>query len=376
MVAELQTWSGSARIGTRAQTGWGRLLRRQSKRVGWRCPARTWLVHLYQPHVAANVAGRPLPGEDSPGSSRRHHVRMRVYVTGASGFIGGHLVHELRAAGAEVREEWIDLHDRERLRGAIAGCDAVCHLAALYSYDAPIAEHERVNVEGTRTVVELCRELGVRRFLQTSTAGTCGPVPGEPATEEDAPPPWELSVPYKGTKLEAERIVLAAAREGLDAVVVNPTTPVGGGDRSPTPTGRMIEGIASGRYRAYLATGLNIVDVRDVAHGHVLSLKHGGHGERYILGGADLELAELFAAVAQLAGLPRPRLRLPYATARVLGWAGLANRDEIRLARLPMYFSWAKAARELGYSPGPVGPALAVAVREALARVEQRHAFG
>jgi dihydroflavonol-4-reductase len=107
---------------------------------------------------------------------------MRVYVTGASGFIGGHLVHELRAAGAEVRDEWIDLLDRERLRGAIAGCDAVCHLAALYRYDAPVAEHERVNVEGTRTVVELCRELGVRRFLQTSTAGTCGPVPGRPAT--------------------------------------------------------------------------------------------------------------------------------------------------------------------------------------------------
>jgi dihydroflavonol-4-reductase len=102
----------------------------------------------------------------------------------------------------------------------------------------------------------------VRRFLQTSTAGTCGPVPGRPATEEDAPPPWKLSVPYKRTKLEAERIVLAAAREGLDAVVVNPTTPVGEGDRSPTPTGRMIEGIASGCYRAYLATGLNIVDVR------------------------------------------------------------------------------------------------------------------
>jgi len=183
-------------------------------------------------------------------------------------------------------------------------------------------EHEAIE-PGVRAAVEraieLCRELGVRRFLQTSTAGTCGPVPGRPATEEDAPPPWELSVPYKRTKLEAERIVLAAAREGLDAVVVNPTTPVGEGDRSPTPTGRMIEGIASGRHRAYLATGLNIVDVRDVARGHVLALERGRRGERYILGGADLELAELFAAVAELAGLPRPRLRLPYAIARVLG---------------------------------------------------------
>ena len=158
---------------------------------------------------------------------------MRAYVTGASGFIGAHVVRELRERGAEVRDDWIDLEDRARLRTAIAGCDAVFHLAALYSYDAPVVEHERVNVRGTRTVVELCRELGVRRLVHTSTCGTCGPVPGRAATEDDGPPPWELAVPYKRTKLEAERIVLAAARDGLDAVVVNPTTPVGEGDRAP-----------------------------------------------------------------------------------------------------------------------------------------------
>jgi dihydroflavonol-4-reductase len=293
---------------------------------------------------------------------------VRVYVTGASGFIGGHVVRELRAAGHEVNDEWIDLLDRERLRRAIAGCEAVFHLAALYSYDAPASEHERVNVEGTRVVVELCGELGVGRLVHTSTCGTCGPVPGRAATEEDEPPGYELAVPYKRTKLQAERIVLAAARDGLDAVVVNPTTPVGDGDRFPTPTGRMIEGVATGRYRGYVDTGLNVVDARDVARGHLLALEHGRPGERYLLGGADLPLRELFAAVADLAGRSRPRIRVPYVAARAMARAGMANADEVTLARLPMYFSWDKAARELGYSPGPVEPALARAVREALDR--------
>lgn len=294
---------------------------------------------------------------------------VRVYVTGASGFIGGHVVRELRAAGHEVGDDWIDLLDRDRLRRAIAGCDAVFHLAALYSYDAPASEHECVNVEGTRVVVELCRELAVRRLVHTSTCGTCGPVPGRPATEEDGPPARELAVPYKRTKLEAERIVLAAARDGLDAVVVNPTTPVGEGDRFPTPTGRMIEGVATGRYRGYVDTGVNVVDVRDVARGHVLALEHGRSGERYLLGAVDLTLQELFAAVADLAGRRRPRIRVPYPAARALARAGVANAEEVELARLPMYFSSDKAARELRYSPGPVEPALARAVREALERL-------
>ena len=293
---------------------------------------------------------------------------VRVYVTGASGFVGGHVARELRSAGHEVGLEWIDLGDRERLRAAIDGCDAVFHLAALYSYDAPASQHERVNVEGTRAVVELCRELGVKRLVHTSTCGTCGPVAGRPATEEDGPPEWELAVPYKRTKLEAERLVLAAARDGLDAVVVNPTTPVGDGDRFPTPTGRMIEGVATGRYRGYLDTGLNVVDVRDVARGHLLAFEHGRRGERYLLGGADLTLQELFGAIADLAGRPRPRLRVPYTAARALARTGVANAEEVTLARLPMYFSWVKARRELGYEPGPVGPALARAVSEALER--------
>jgi dihydroflavonol-4-reductase len=295
---------------------------------------------------------------------------LRVYVTGASGFIGGHVARQLHEAGHDVRDDWIDLLDRDRLRAAIQGCDSVFHLAALYSYDAPAAEHERVNVEGTRVVVELCRELRVRRLVHTSTCGTCGPVPGRAATEDDEPPAYELEVPYKRTKLEAERIVLAAAQDGLDAVVVNPTTPVGDGDRFPTPTGRMVEGVATGRYRGYLDTGLNVVDVRDVARGHLLAWERGRCGERYILGGADLTLRELFAAIADLAGRPRPRLRVPHAATQALARTGVANKEEVTLARVPMYFSSDRARRELGYEPGPVEPALARAVREALARLK------
>ena len=289
---------------------------------------------------------------------------MRIYVTGATGFVGGHVARELRERGADVRDERVDLLDRPGLERAVAGCEAVVHVAALYSYDAPAKELERVNVEGTRTLLDVTASAGVRRFVHCSTAGTCGPVPGRPATEEDEPPAWELEVPYKRTKLAAEQLALAA-----NAVVVNPTTPVGEGDRKPTPTGRMIAGVARGRLPGYVGTtGLNVVDVGDVARGHALALERGEPGQRYLLGGVDLSLEELFAAVARLAGRRRPRVRVPYAVAEMAAAAGIANRNEVRLARLPMYFSSAKARSTLGYEPGPVEPALARAVTEALSK--------
>jgi dihydroflavonol-4-reductase len=196
--------------------------------------------------------------------------------------------------------------------------------------------------------------------VHTSTAGTCGPVAGRAATEADEPPAWELTVPYKRTKLAAERLALEAG-----AVVVNPTAPVGEGDRKPTPTGRMLAGVANGRIRGYLATtGLNVVDVRDVARGHSLALEHGRPGERYLLGGVNLPLVELFAAIAQLAGRPRPRIRVPYPVAVAASKVGFVNEDEVRLGRLPMYFSSEKAENLLGYRAGPLLPALARAVAE------------
>jgi dihydroflavonol-4-reductase len=284
-----------------------------------------------------------------------------VYVSGATGFVGSHVARELREQGADVRDERVDLLDPSALERAVDGCEVVVHVAALYSYDASPTEIERVNVDGTRNLLQAARGKQVRRFLFTSTAGTCGPVPGRPATEEDEPPARELTVPYKRTKLAAERLARAAG-----AIVVNPTTPIGEGDRKPTPTGRMIAGVATGRIQGFVATGLNVVDVRDVARGHALALERGQPGERYLLGGADLPLEELFAAIADLAGRTRPRIRVPYAVAQVAGRAGLANPDEVKLARLPMYFTWEKARVRLGYAPGPVEPALALAVAEAL----------
>jgi dihydroflavonol-4-reductase len=302
-----------------------------------------------------------------PRPSTRGASQLRVYVTGATGFVGSHVARELREQGADVRDERVDLLDASGLERAVAGCEAVVHVAALYSYDADPRRVERVNVEGTRTLLDACAREGVRRIVHTSTAGTCGPVPGRQATEEDAPPVWELAVVYKRTKLEAERLALAAG-----AVVVNPTTPVGDGDRKPTPTGRMIAGVARGRIRGFVATtGLNVVDVRDVARGHALALERGRPGERYLLGGVDLPLAELFAAIADLAGRPRPRIRVPYAVALAAGRAGIVNTDEVRLARLPMYFSSKKAENLLGYAPGPVEPALARAVADAVGKNEK-----
>ncbi|MGH3039913.1 MAG: NAD-dependent epimerase/dehydratase family protein [Gaiellaceae bacterium] len=289
---------------------------------------------------------------------------MNVYVSGATGFVGGHVARELHERGADVRDQRVDLLDRPGLERAVAGCDAVVHVAALYSFDAPAEEFERVNVEGTRTLLEAAAQAGVSRVVHCSTAGTCGPVPGRQATEEDEPPSWDLEVPYKRTKVAAERLALEAG-----SIVVNPTTPVGDGDNRPTPTGRMIANVARGRMPAYVGTtGLNIVDVRDVARGHALALEHGEPGQRYLLGGVDLGLADLFAAIARLAGRRRPRLRVPYAVAEMAAVAGIANRDEVRLARLPMYFSSAKARSTLGYEPGPVEPALARAVTEALSK--------
>jgi dihydroflavonol-4-reductase len=296
--------------------------------------------------------------------------QVRVFVTGGGrGFIGGHVVRALAEAGHEVVRDFVDVREHDALVHAFRGADAVCHIAALYSFTAPAADLEVVNVGGTANVIAACRAAGVRRLVHTSSCATCGPVPGRPATEEDSPPEWELVVPYKRTKVEAERLVLSAAHEGLDALCVNPTTPVGEGDTAPTPTGAMVRGVASGRYRVSLrGAGLNLVDVRDVARGHVLALERGRAGERYLLGGVDVTLAEAFGLIARAAGRRAPRLELPYAAAALLARLGLANRHEVTLARLPAWFSSAKAVRELGYEPSPLEPALERAVAGARTR--------
>ena len=319
---------------------------------------------------------------------------MRALVTGGRGFIGSHVVDALVADGHEVRvydaaplegaradvDHVIgDICDEDLLARSMADRDAVFHLAAVYSYARADAEAmQRVNVEGTRAVLATARRTQVPRVVHTSTCSTCGPVRGRLADESDEPPKWELKVPYKRTKLAAERVALEAAATGQDVVIVNPGTPVGPRDRRPTPTGKMIADVAGGRARAYLGTtGLNIVDVRDLARGHVLAYEHGTAGERYLLGGDNLMLKELFAIIAGHAGRRRPRVRVPDRVVRVAAriaqvWGRIRGReprllvlDEVRVARWPMRFDDTRARTELGHASEPGRAALARAAATA-----------
>lgn len=322
---------------------------------------------------------------------------MRALVTGASGFIGGHVVSALASAGAQVRafdrspppagvipdtvELMLgDILDADTMRQAVQGCDAVFHLAAVYSYArGDEALMWAVNVRGTRTVLDAALRGQSRRIVHTSSCATCGPARGRPASERDLPRSGELSVPYKRTKLEGERLALQAAREGAEVIVVNPTVPVGPGDRRPTPTGKMVADVARGRARAYLARSvLNVVAVQDVARGHVLAFERGRAGERYLLGGENMPVREVFAVIARAAGLTAPRLPVPwtaaYASARVADAAlrplgrepQLLVLDEVRVGRLPHRFDDAKARAELGYVSRPAAAALAEAALGAL----------
>jgi dihydroflavonol-4-reductase len=310
---------------------------------------------------------------------------VRALVTGAAGFIGWHVVEALALAGASVcafdRREPValpagaefmpgDLLDRDALRRALAGVDAVFHLAALYSYSPRDARAmERVNVDGTRILLE---EAGSRRVVHTSSCATCGPVAGRAASEGDQPAAWEQRVAYKSTKLAGERLALAAAARGADVVVVNPTTPVGPGDRRPTPTGKMVADVALGKARAYLArSALNIVAVEDVARGHLLAFERGRAGRRYLLGGENLSMRTVFGVICEAVGRTPPRLAVPWSAAFALATLAegvgaeqsLFVLDEVRVARWPMRFDDSRARAELGYTSEPAAPALARAAR-------------
>jgi dihydroflavonol-4-reductase len=302
-------------------------------------------------------------------------------VTGATGFVGAAVARallnahwqvrvlarsgsdrsNLRALSVEVHEG--DLNQPASLLPALQGCEALFHVAADYRLGARDPEQlYRTNVDGTRAILAAARAAGVKRMVYTSSVATVGiPKNGAPG-EEGTPVALENMIGhYKRSKFLAEEVARDAARAGAPVVIVSPSTPVGPGDVKPTPTGQLVLDAAAGRMPAYVDTGLNIVHVDDVAAGHLLAYERGRPGERYILGGQDMTLREILAQVATLVGRSPPRIRLPYGAvlpmaylaegfAKLTGRSGRLTLEGVRMSRKLMFFSSAKAVRDLGYS--------------------------
>jgi dihydroflavonol-4-reductase len=314
-------------------------------------------------------------------------------VTGATGFVGSAVARALLARGRRVRVLARPNSDRRNLGGlaveiaegamedprslarAVAGCRYVYHVAADYRIWVPDpVPMFRANVDGTRDLLTAALEAGAERVVYTSSVATLGLVPGGSATEETPSSVDDMIGPYKRSKFAAEQVARGLARErGLPVVIVNPSTPVGPGDIKPTPTGRLIVEAARGQMPAFVDTGLNIVHVDDVAEGHLAAAENGRIGERYILGGENMALAEILAGVAQAAGRRPPRLQVPHSVlfpvavgaelaARVTGREPFITLDGVRMSRKKMYFSSEKASRELGYRSRPAREAIADAV--------------
>ncbi len=279
-------------------------------------------------------------------------------VTGASGFVGGHVARALAARGDALRlllrptsdrrgvsglrfEEAIgDLRDPASLERAVAGCSVVYHVAADYRLWAKDpAELERSNVGGTRNLLAACERAGVEKVVYTSTVGAIGIVGNGMLGDEDSPVSLaQMTGSYKRTKFLAEQAAVEFARRGLPVVIVNPTAPVGEADWKPTPTGRIIVDFLRGATPAYLDTGLNLVDVRDVALGHLAAAERGRVGQRYILGAENLSLRAILERLARISDRPAPRVRIPYAAAWLFGaaetaWASVSGREPRGAAR-------------------------------------------
>ena len=317
-----------------------------------------------------------------------------VLVTGASGFVGAAVVRALLAAGRKVRALLRPSSDRRNVEGlaidvrlgsltepralatALEGCGALYHVAADYRlWVRNPATMYAVNVDGTRSLMEAALAASVDRIVYTSSVATLGWRADGDAADETTPSTLaDMVGHYKRSKFLAEAAVRDLVQtRALPAVIVNPSTPVGPRDVKPTPTGRIIVEAASGRMPAYVDTGLNLVHVDDVARGHLLAEDRGRVGERYILGGENLTLGDILALVAGIVGRKPPKVEVPAALVwpvaaieEALGWLighePFATREGLRMSRHKMFFSSAKAERELGYQSRPVGEGLADAV--------------
>jgi dihydroflavonol-4-reductase len=319
---------------------------------------------------------------------------LKAFVTGATGFLGSHVARALADQGAELRllvrptsslknlqglkaeTATGDLRDAASLEKAMSGCDTVFHVAADYRlWVRDPAGMYRSNVEGTRAILEAVRKNGVQRVIYTSSVATVGFTSNGIPADEDSPVALANMIGhYKRSKFMAEQLALQAGRSGMHVVTVNPTTPIGERDVKPTPTGRIVLDFLKRKFPAYVETGLNLVDVRECAVGHVAALEKGRSGERYILGGEDLTLKQILDRLGEITGLPSPKIKLPYffafatgvideaITGRLLKREPRATVDTVRMGRKKMFASSAKAVRELGWKIVPVEGALRRAV--------------
>ena len=319
---------------------------------------------------------------------------MKIFVTGATGFIGHHVARALAGEGAGLRllvrktsnlsnlegikGETIvgDLAALEGLKSAIGGCDAVVHVAADYRLWIPDpAAMYRANVDGTRELLRIARESGVKRFVYTSSVATMHFRTDGIVINEDTPVSLaDMVGHYKRSKFMAEQEAIAAAQDGQQVVILNPTTPIGPNDRKPTPTGRIFVDFLNGRFPAYVDTGLNLVDVAEVARAHVLALTKGAPGRRYILGGENLTLKQILDKMSAITGIPSPTVKIPFGvavtyaffkewiTGRIRGKEPRATLEEVRMGRKKMFASSARAQQELGFRIVPVYPAMRAAI--------------
>ena len=319
---------------------------------------------------------------------------MRVFVTGATGFVGSHVAQELSRHGADLRilirsssklanlegipAETVvgDLLQVDALRSAVSGCDAVMHVAADYRlWVTDSHKMHATNVTGTRELLRLAREEGVGRVVYTSSVATMGFFSDGRLCDEATPVSLANMIGhYKRSKYQAEQEAVAAARAGQQVIILNPTTPIGSGDIKPTPTGRIIVDFLKRKFPAYMDTGLNLVDVDEVARTHVKALTAGQSGERYILGGENLTLKQLLDKMSAITGLPSPTVRVPHSvammfalwdqtfTGKLLGREPRATVEAVRMGKKMMFVSSAKAERDLGFHVVPVYAALRSAI--------------